>query len=115
MVVSVTSLTGNGLKDWLIQRVTAIYLMIYSLIFAICWIKGAPWHFEAWQRLFHCTWFQVATVLALFTVLLHAWIGIWTVTTDYLKSTALRMVVQSLVMFLLLGQLIWGTIMIWGR
>ena len=26
MVTNITSLTGNGLKDWLIQRVTAVYL-----------------------------------------------------------------------------------------
>ena len=31
MVTNVTSLTGNGLKDWLIQRVTAVYFAIYVL------------------------------------------------------------------------------------
>lgn len=30
MVNNVTSLTGNGLKDWLIQRVTAVYFAVYS-------------------------------------------------------------------------------------
>lgn len=31
MVTNVTSLTGNGLKDWLIQRVTAVYFAVYTI------------------------------------------------------------------------------------
>ena len=46
---------------------------------------------NAWHALFHCAWFQIASLVALFTVSLHAWIGIWTVTTDYIKCTALRL------------------------
>ncbi|MDF1646457.1 MAG: succinate dehydrogenase, hydrophobic membrane anchor protein [Legionellaceae bacterium] len=114
MVSSITSLTGNGLKDWLIQRLTAVYLAIYSVLSIVIWIGCSPWNYSKWIDLFHTSWFQVATALALFTILLHAWIGIWTVTTDYIKSTALRLMVQSLVMFVLLSQLIGGFMMIWG-
>ena len=115
MVSSVTSLTGNGLKDWLIQRLTAIYLMLYTVLFAGIWIGCGPWDYSKWTALFQAGWFQVATALALFMILLHAWIGIWTVTTDYIKSTALRILVQALVMFVLLAQLIYGFMMIWGQ
>lgn len=115
MVSSVTSLTGNGLKDWLIQRITAVYLAIYSAIFLVIGASCKPWHYEKWHHLFHTPWFQVATGLALFSILLHAWIGIWTVTTDYIKPTLVRLLVQSLVMFVLLGQLIAGCMMIWGQ
>ena len=112
---NVTSLTGNGLKDWLIQRLTAIYLAIYSIVFITIWLGCAPFTYSKWTALFHPPWFQVATALALFTILLHAWIGIWTVTTDYIKSTVLRLIVQSSVMFVLLAQLIGGFMMIWGQ
>jgi succinate dehydrogenase / fumarate reductase, membrane anchor subunit len=115
MVSSVTSLTGNGLKDWLIQRLTAVYLAIYSVLLVSVWIGCSPWSYAKWTTLFHTPWFQVATVLALFTILLHAWIGIWTVTTDYIKPTVLRLIVQSSVMFVLLAQLIGGFMMIWGQ
>ena len=115
MVSSVTSLTGNGLKDWLIQRITAVYLLAYSVLCVAIWVGYSPWQYTNWKALFHTPWFQVATVLALFAILLHAWIGIWTVTTDYIKSTALRLMVQSLVLLVLLGQLIAGFMMIWGQ
>ena len=115
MVSSVTSLTGNGLKDWLVQRATAVYLLFYSLVFVAIWARCAPLDYTKWHDLFHTLWFQVATAFALFSILLHAWIGIWTVTTDYIKSTCLRLMVQGLVLLLLLSQLIVGFMMIWGQ
>jgi len=114
MVSNVTSLTGNGLKDWLIQRVTAVYLAIYSGLFIVTWFTCSPWNFAKWTALFQTPWFQITTAIALFAFLFHAWIGIWTVTTDYIKSTALRLTVQALVLFLLLSQLIAGFMMLWG-
>jgi|TARA_R110000868_G_scaffold288489_1_gene548773 succinate dehydrogenase / fumarate reductase membrane anchor subunit len=115
MVTSVTSLTGNGLKDWLVQRVTAIYLAMYTGLFFVVWGKSSPWTYETWTALFQTPWFQITTALALFTLLFHAWIGLWTVTTDYIKNTGLRLTVQGLVMFVLLSQLIAGFMMIWGQ
>ncbi len=114
MVSSVTSLTGNGLKDWLVQRLTAVYLAAYSILLIAVWFLCAPWTYIKWTVLFHTPWFQLTTALALFTVLLHAWIGIWTVTTDYIKPTALRLMVQALVGLVLLAQLVAGFMMIWG-
>lgn len=114
MVSSVTSLTGNGLKDWVIQRMTAIYLAIYSGLFLVVWFKSSPWSYETWTALFQTPWFQITTALALFALLFHAWIGLWTVTTDYIKHTALRLIAQGLVLFVLLSQLVAGVMMIWG-
>jgi len=115
MVTSVTSLTGNGLKDWLVQRVTAIYLAMYTGLFFVVWCQSSPWTYETWTALFQTPWFQITTALALFTLLFHAWIGLWTVTTDYIKNTGLRLLVQGLVLFVLLSQLIAGFMMIWGQ
>jgi succinate dehydrogenase / fumarate reductase membrane anchor subunit len=71
--------------------------------------------YSEWQALFHMGWFQIASVIALFMLVLHAWIGIWTVTTDYIKCTAIRLSVQLLVALFLLGQLIWGLMIVWGQ
>lgn len=115
MVSNVTSLTGNGLKDWLIQRVTAVYLAIYSIVFLVVGFRSSPFNYQTWTALFHTPWFQITTALALFALLVHAWIGLWTVTTDYIKNTAVRLLVQGLVLFVLLSQLIAGLMMIWGQ
>ncbi len=115
MVTNITSLTGNGLKDWLIQRVTAVYFAAYSLFLIGYWIMHAPLQYAVWQGLFHSVVVQIASLLALLSVSLHAWIGIWTVTTDYIKSTAVRLSVQMLVALLLICQFIWGVMILWGQ
>jgi succinate dehydrogenase / fumarate reductase, membrane anchor subunit len=115
MVTNVTSLTGNGLKDWLIQRVTAVYFTFYALYLVAYFLLHPRLDYEQWHALFHAVWFQIATVIALIALTLHSWVGIWTVTTDYLKGTALRLIVQMLVVLWLLGQFIWGLMIVWGQ
>lgn len=115
MVTDVTSLTGNGLKDWLIQRVTAIYFAVYSFYLLGFFVMHPHLLYDQWHALFHDVWFQLASIIALFALLLHAWIGVWTVTTDYIKCTVIRLSVQLLVALVLLGQFIWGLMIVWGR
>lgn len=115
MVSNITSLTGQGLKDWFIQRMTAVYLLFYTLGILIFFWWHTPLDYKAWQALFHCGLVQIATILALLALLLHAWIGIWTVTTDYIKGTFVRVSVQVLVMLLLLSQFLFGLIVIGGQ
>ena len=114
MVTNVTSLTGNGLKDWLVQRVTAVYFAVYS-IFLLGFLIGHPdLNFTQWHDLLTNPVMRIATILALFALSLHAWVGIWTVTTDYIKCTVLRISVQMIVVLWLLGQLTWGLMIFWG-
>lgn len=114
MLTNVTSLTGNGLKDWLIQRITALILLIYTFYLIGFLLFTTDLTYQRWYLLFHTTWFSIATILAVISLSLHAWIGIWTVTTDYLKATALRIVIQTLIATWLIAQFIWVLMIVWG-
>lgn len=115
MVTNVTSLTGNGLKDWLIQRVTAVFFAAY-VIFVFGFLLLHPnLNYAQWHALFHAPVFQIASVLALISLSLHSWIGIWTVTTDYMKCTVVRLSVQLLVVLWLFSQFVWGLMIVWGQ
>lgn len=115
MVTNVTSLTGNGLKDWLIQRVTALYFAVYSIFLLGFLLLHPLLNYEQWAALFHHTGFKIASMLALLALSLHSWIGIWTVTTDYVKCTVMRISLQLIVMTWLLTQFIWCLMIICGR
>lgn len=115
MVTNVTSLTGNGLKDWLIQRVTAVYFAAYCILLFAFFVTHPNLNFAEWHFLFSNHAFQILSGIALLALSLHAWIGIWTVTTDYMKCTALRLSVQLLVLLWLLVQFIWGLMIVWGQ
>lgn len=113
MVNSVTNLGRSGVFDWLIQRVTAYVLAVYT-IFILGFMIVSDVNFETWNALFDQTWFRIFSLLALLSLGAHAWVGLWTVTTDYIKAMAPRFLVQAgsgLVMFV---YLIWGIQILWG-
>jgi succinate dehydrogenase / fumarate reductase membrane anchor subunit len=115
MVTNITSLTGNGLKDWLVQRVTAVYFAAFC-IFILAFIGMHPQlSYVEWTALFHRPEIKVATLIALGAFALHAWVGIWTVTTDYIKCTVIRLSLQMLIILFLLFQFIWGFMIVWGQ
>jgi succinate dehydrogenase / fumarate reductase membrane anchor subunit len=114
MVGNVLTLTSQGLRDWLIQRVTSIIIALYA-IFIVCFILLHPQlQFDEWQSLFSYNAMKIFSLLALFSVILHAWIGMWTVFTDYLKSYCLRLLLQILVAILFFCCLVWGIVVLWG-
>lgn len=115
MVSNVTSLTGNGLKDWLIQRVTAVYLLIYTLAIVLFLFAHPHLNYAQWHGLFTGIVFKIATILALLTISLHAWIGLWTVSTDYIKCSVIRLSTQLIISLWLLSQFIWGLMIVWGQ
>lgn len=115
MVTNITSLTGNGLRDWLLQRLTSVYLAIYVLFLLAFFICHTSLTFLVWHALFQAVWFKIASMIALLMFVIHAWVGIWTVSTDYIKCTVVRLGLQSLVACYLLGLLLWGLLIVWGQ
>lgn len=57
MVNNVTSLTGNGLKDWLVQRVTAVYFAAYSFFIIGFLLLHPELGFAQWHALFPILYF----------------------------------------------------------
>ena len=41
-----------GLKDWIGQRATAVYMAVYTVIFAVCALTLPEFTHEAWSGLF---------------------------------------------------------------
>lgn len=112
MVGNITSLTGNGLKDWFVQRVTALIFGVYA-VFISYTIVSQEMTYSKWQALFQSAPMKIFTVLATLSFIFHAWIGIWTVTTDYVKCTLLRIVIQLAVILSLIVILLAMIAVLW--
>lgn len=54
------------------------------------------------------------TLLALFSILIHAWIGMWQVLTDYVKPLALCLMLQLVIVVALVVYVIYGFVVVWG-
>ncbi len=114
MVDNVLSLSSRGLRDWLIQRVTAIILGVYSLFIIGFLLLHPQLQFDEWQMLFSYNITKIFSFLVLLSIVLHAWIGMWTVFTDYIKSISIRLCLQVLVAILYFCCLVWGVTVLWG-
>jgi len=115
MVNNATSLGRSGLQDWLIQRVSSIIIAAYVLCITGIFIRHhGELNFGTWQMIFANPAMQIFTLFFLIGLIAHAWVGIWTVTTDYLKNTAVRVSVQVLVIIALLACGFWGVQILWG-
>lgn len=114
MVKTILSVSHQGLRDWIIQRISAVLMGLYSigLIFYIVSHPGLS--FAEWHHLFAQNWVKVATILVIISLLFHAWIGIWTVFTDYVKPFVLRSILNILVLLMLAACLIWGILILWS-
>ncbi|MFY0665609.1 MAG: succinate dehydrogenase, hydrophobic membrane anchor protein [Natronospirillum sp.] len=102
MVSSVTNFSRNGLSDWIIQRLSAVLLAAYAIFMVAYFLVQPEWSYDAWTALFAQGWMKLFTLLTIIAVIAHAWIGMWTVATDYIKPTGLRMaflVILGLVLF----------------
>ena len=60
-----------GLKDWIIQRATAIIMAIYTVIFLVVVGAVAPDSFEAWRGIFANGFMKFATFLFFVSVFYH--------------------------------------------
>ena len=92
----VTSCGRSGLKDWFIQRVSAVIILLYAafiITVVLCLSEGNAYH--AWFDIFQNTWVKVFTILAFVALIMHAWIGMWTIFTDYVKCAYFRATLQT--------------------
>jgi succinate dehydrogenase / fumarate reductase membrane anchor subunit len=70
--------------------------------------------FAEWHGLFSQTWMKIATILFVLSLLFHAWIGMWTVFTDYVKPFVIRCVLNVVVQFGLAACFIWALMILWS-
>jgi succinate dehydrogenase / fumarate reductase membrane anchor subunit len=110
----ITSLTRNGVKDFLIQRVSAIVLALYTLTIVAYACLHHPLTYVAWTALFHCPFIKIFTVITLLSLIAHAWVGMWTIFTDYVTCSWLRGILMILMIFGFIAYLVFGIAILWS-
>ena len=88
-------LTGAhyGLRDWAMQRATAVIMLVYTVVLLVV-LFTLPKEYSAWQAFFDQTWVKVFTQVSFLAVFLHAWVGIRDLWMDYIKPFGVRLFLQ---------------------
>lgn len=121
MVTNVTNFGRSGVYDWVVQRFTAVILGAYFIALFGFLIITPDLDYPQWQGLFGSTWMRIASLLTLLSLCAHAWIGMWTISTDYLtpdmigsKANVIRFFFQAACVLLIFIYLVWGIQILWG-
>jgi len=121
MVTSVTNLSRSGLYDWMAQRVSAVLLAAYTLFLLGYFLANPDLTYEQWTGLFSQNWMRIFSLLTLVALAVHAWVGMWTISTDYLTpmamgkaATIVRFLFQVACGLLMFVLFVWGVQILWG-
>jgi len=103
-----------GLRDWLSQRVTAVVMIVYTLLFVIVLTRLPVFDHENWKALWAMPVMRYATVLFMLSLLLHAWVGVRNIFMDYIKPLGLRLTFHALAILSLVWYGVWSVQILWG-
>lgn len=98
---------SHGLKAWLIQRLSAVYMVLYLVVAGVYLLASPPQGYDEWRAFAAHPVTGVATLLLFGMVLLHAWVGMRDVVMDYVHVYAARFMLLVLIAGILVATGVW--------
>ena len=98
----------QGLRPWIIQRVSAVFIGVFLLYIFVVLITHSPLNVNDWSEWVSEPYNNILIGLFLIAVLWHAWIGIRDIILDYVPNVVGRLLVLTLLGCTLMGSGIWG-------
>jgi len=114
MVKAIYSSNSKGLRDWVIQHMSAFIMALYVVTLVLYLVCNPKITYTEWHAFFDCSIVKISTIVVFFLLLYHAWIGIWTVITDYVKCSILRLTLYTAVLLLLMTLFLALLFILWG-
>ncbi|QHG92679.1 succinate dehydrogenase, hydrophobic membrane anchor protein [Coxiella endosymbiont of Amblyomma sculptum] len=90
-----------GYNSWCVQRITALLIGAYTVFLIVFLLIQKPVSYKKWCILFAHIPVKIFTLLTIFSILWHAWIGVWIILTDYVKNSLVRSTLETTVFLVL--------------
>jgi succinate dehydrogenase / fumarate reductase, membrane anchor subunit len=114
MVNRVVTGAHYGLRDWLMQRITALVMAVYLVLLAGYLLMQSYLDYDVWTALFSSQVVRTFTMLFLLSLFYHAWVGMRDIVMDYVKPAWIRLSIHVLVIIALLLYSMWSVEIFWG-
>jgi succinate dehydrogenase / fumarate reductase membrane anchor subunit len=108
---------GNraGLRAWLVQRISAVYMLLFIVFFLVRFTVDPPQDYPAWHAWITSAAMSIATAAFFAALLAHAWVGLRDVLMDYVQAMTVRVALLGLVGFGLIAMGFWVVRILWTR
>ena len=84
--------TFTGLHAWLVQRISAVYMLFFIVFLLTHFVVDPPHSYQAWHAWMMGRVMSIATAVFFAALLAHAWVGlrdvIWTTFTPLFFARA---------------------------
>lgn len=98
----------SGLRAWMVQRFTAVYMLLFVVFALLHFIFDRPHSYADWHLWINGPFVLITTALFFVALLLHAWVGLRDVMMDYVQVLPLRVTLLAALAFLLVGLGLWA-------
>jgi succinate dehydrogenase / fumarate reductase, membrane anchor subunit len=107
--------TMHGFSDWAWQRITALVMVAYSLLFVVRFIAFPPSAgYLGWKVWWNFAYFKVFSLLFFLALTYHAWLGVKEITMDYIHNEDLRKTLQGIFALFLVGDVLMAIYILWS-
>ena len=84
LVMRLSGISGRGVTDFVLQRVTAVILTLYTTL-VVGFFAVNQVDYQTFEAFFGSFAMKVASTVAILATIGHAWVGMWTIGTDYIQ------------------------------
>ncbi len=102
-----------GLRDWLSQRITAVLMVLFTLVLLVQVLMPGPLDYARWAGIFAAQWMKVLTFVVIVSLAWHAWVGVRDIWMDYVKPVGVRLALQVFTMVWLVACAGWAVQVLW--
>jgi succinate dehydrogenase / fumarate reductase membrane anchor subunit len=104
----------SGLREWILQRFTGLYVGVYLFLLFIYLKFFAAGDFLSYSNIFSSFYFKISTIVFIFSLVLHSSIGMSIIFTDYIKNSILRVFIDFFVNIILLSYIFFIMQILWS-
>ncbi len=105
---------AHGMRTWIMQRLTALYMLLYLLVFSVIVFRQPVHDFAHWHALFISPFASIATLLFFYSLLFHAWVGVRDILIDYVHVALIRYLFWLLITVGVIAMGIWVSMILFS-
>ena len=97
----------TGLRAWLVQRVSAVCMLLITLFVLVHFLVDPPRSYLAWHGWVMSPGISVLTLVFFAALFSHMWVGVRDVVMDYIHPIAYRVLVLAVLGISLIAMAGW--------
>ena len=98
----------EGLRPWVIQRVSAVYIVLFIVYALYCFLAADFVAYKPWKDWLYNPFNTTVVAIFIIALLFHAWIGMRDVVLDYVHNIMLRIFLLAILLGVLIGSGLWA-------